>query len=487
MRAEISLEELRWRARAAKVVRRVNFGWWWHLLNPALVGVNLAGAGALLLFRQMRWPLLPWASLLGLAWLLAAGWAWWKARARFYAQAEGLLRLETYLGWHNVLSAAAAGGISWPELPEEPVRALRWRWSASARPVLASLAFLLAARFIPVGAPPKPALPPPTQLPPALQQVQSWTDTLKEQKLVEPAMMESWEERLEQLKQKPQQEWYGQESLEADESLRNQMAQEIDTMGKNMKKAADLVDAMQNLPAGASVPADLDGALSQQASALQGSNLPLRQDLALSLNNAKSLSASQLQDLKNQLQLGANAMSSLPAGNASGPGQPAGLLDPYYHPPQPSQPGQGQPGPPSLFSRPGQGQGQGSGQGSSPGQGQGQGANGDAPGQSGPHDNGINNAVGSGGPGGGGGTNGITYESPTDVQAKNQQGVSSSKLDAPLPGDVVGISKSAPQRDPQDNSAAGPGGGASAGGSGEAVWREELTPQERALLQQYFK
>jgi hypothetical protein len=92
-----------------------------------------------------------------------------------------------------------------------------------------------------------------------------------------------------------------------------------------------------------------------------------------------------------------------------------------------------------------------------------------------------------GGPGGGGGSNGISYQAPTDVQAKNQQGVSNNRSNSAMPGDLVGISISAPTRNPQDGAPAGAGGAASQGGEGDAVWRQDLTPQERALLQQYFK
>jgi hypothetical protein len=49
------------------------------------------------------------------------------------------------------------------------------------------------------------------------------------------------------------------------------------------------------------------------------------------------------------------------------------------------------------------------------------------------------------------------------------------------------MTMSAPSKDPNDNSASGPGGGAMQSNDADAVWRQELTPQERALLQQYFK
>jgi hypothetical protein len=467
-----------------------------------------------------------------MAWLAAATWAWWRARERFYAQAEGLLRLETHLGWHNVLSAAAAGGVAWPALPDEKIRAVEWRWGPSARPLLASLVFLLAGMLVPVGAPPKPYLPPPAQLPLAVQEVEKWTDVLKEQKLVEPAMMETWEQRLEQLKNKPAQDWYGQESLEAAESLHNQMAKEMDTLGKNLKKASDLLDSLQSLPSQASASSEMAKALNQQAAAMENSELPLRADLAREVANAKELTPQQLAELKRKLENSANALSSMQSGALplNGPSSSSSLSSFGTMPNGPlsqdtsSSPGSlvnssgnnmnGTPGLmnstsagnlsgslsnglPGLPSSSGQSPGSSSGgaaglsPGTSPGAGAGspstQSANGNGPGQAGPHGNSPNNNLGSDGPGGGGGSAGLTYQPPTDLQAQNKVGVSSQNQNSPQPGDMLSLSKSAPPKNTNNDNADAPGGAAAQGSGGDPVWRQELTPQERDELTRYFK
>jgi hypothetical protein len=519
MHSAMSDEEILWRARAGAVARRVNLGWWWQRLAPALIGINLAGAGGLLLFRQLRWSLWPMAWIFIGGWVVAAGWAWWRARARFYAEAEGLLRLETYLGWHNVLSAAAAGGVRWPAVPEESLRVVEWRWGTSAQPLLASLAFLLAGLFVPVGVPPKPYLPPPAQLPLSVQEVQKWTDALKEQKLIEPAMMETWEQRLEQLKNKPAQDWYGQESLEAAESLHNQMAKELDTMGKNLQKASDLLGSMQSLPSNSAASNELNNALGQQAANLENSGLPLRQDLDKQIADAKSLTPEQMADLKKKLEQAASALSAMSAANAF-PGQfglgttsaASGLPNPYstgnasaasalpnpyslgdatsasglpnpYNLGSPATPGM--PGLPSSGApSPGSSGPPGAPSGSSPGS---VSVGSDGPGQAGPHGESPGSAVGSGGPGGGGGSGGLTYEAPTDLRALNKVGETSKNQQNTQPGDMIALSKSAPPKNSNNEAVGGSGGAAGQGGGGDAVWRQELTPQERAKLNRYFK
>jgi hypothetical protein len=73
------------------------------------------------------------------------------------------------------------------------------------------------------------------------------------------------------------------------------------------------------------------------------------------------------------------------------------------------------------------------------------------------------------------------------LQANNKQGVSNNRTDSVLPGDIVGMTKSAPPKDSKNDEATTSGGAAGQGNGGDAVWRQELTPQERALLSRYFK
>jgi hypothetical protein len=442
--ANVSAAERHWRGRAGGVAWRVNLGWWWHQLAPGLVGVNLGGAAGLLLFRQMRWPMEIWAVSLGAGWLMAAGWAWWKARPHFYAVNEGLLRLETHLGWHNVLSSATAGVVGWPAPSTESVQALRWRWGPSAGPLAISLGFLLVGWLMPVGTPPKGVLPPPAQLPVAAQQVESWMETLKEQDLVEPAMLDTWQERLDELKKDPR-EWYGQQGLEASEALRDQMSQELNALGKNLQKASDLVGDLGSLPPAAST-ADLDAQMSQSLANLQNGGLPLKGSLAQALSSAAQLTPQQLAQLQQQLKNGAGVLGKMQ--------------------------GQGQGGLPGL--QPGQ---MGSG-----------GVGGNGSGRSGLHGYGTGNNTGSGGTGGGGGTAPMVYASDaTDLNAQKTQGSSNTNMDAPVLGETLAtLPGGAPKTaDPDDTVA--PGGAADAGNGGDAVWRQELTPDERAVLQQYFK
>jgi len=428
MSGDPSPAENHWRAQAARLAREVNIGWWWHRLSPALVGVNVAGALMLILFREMRWSLNTAAGFLIFAWLSAAVWAWARARAHFYAKNEGLLRLETHLQWHNVLSTAAAGGTNWPAPLTVPVSAVRWQWGPTSKPLAVSAVVLFLGWLVPVGSPPKAALPPPSQLPMPLQQVESWMETIKQQDVVEPATLDNWEDRLQQLREKPAQEWYGQNGLEAAEALRDELSQEMDSLGKNLEKASDMVGSLEALPSGAN-PGTLDASLAQTLSDLQNGGLPLQKSLAQALGSPLQLSKEQMQSLQAQLQKSANAMNG-----RQGQGQKLAHGDgqskiPHYWGQQQQQPG-GK---------------------------------------------------------GGGSTAPITYGYAADLKAAKQDAVSNTNLDNAALGEKVSEESGGPPTPEPTDDVSSAGGAANVGTGGEAVFRQELTPQERALLTRYFK
>jgi hypothetical protein len=545
--------EAYWRARARALAQTVNLGWWWHQLTPALVGINLAAAAALLLYRQMHWPVLSWIVCLGVAWLAASLWSLRQARARFYSDPEGLLRLETHLGWHNRLSAAAAGGVAWPAPTDDKLDPVRWRLKRTSGPLVISAVFLLLGIFLPIGSGAKANLPPPAQPPTALRQVETWLETLKEEKIVEPTALQNWDERAMEIRLKPSREWYGQEGLEAAESLRDQMTQEIDTLGKNLLKAAALANAMSQM-APDSRPSQMDSAMDATLSNLQNSGLPVSQNLAAGMASAAQLSQPQLQQLAQQLQQAANAVN--PGASSSMPslgevlsalGQNNGGLSPDPAPAQGFQGGQGQPGQGQGQGQPGQGQGngqgqgQGQGQGNGQGQGQGQGrGNGQGQGQGQGQGNGQGQGQGNGqgqgqgmgqgqgqgqGQGNGQGQQGqgqqgggqvgggdgsgqaapfvptgamaqqygpgaapLSFGTPTDLQSAQKEGVSNPNTDSPMPGETLGITlRGSDKPDGQQDLLNSTGGGGQAGTGGDAVWLQDLTPQERAVIKRYFK
>jgi hypothetical protein len=94
----------------------------------------------------------------------------------------------------------------------------------------------------------------------------------------------------------------------------------------------------------------------------------------------------------------------------------------------------------------------------------------------------------SGHPGGGGPAQLTLHDQPEDLRTKQTQGASNDDMSRALPGEVIAIAKG--RHNVDTNTPAGPveaGAISSAGQGGDAVWRDSLTPDERQVLQKYFK
>ncbi|HRJ10065.1 MAG TPA: hypothetical protein PLP58_15910, partial [Prosthecobacter sp.] len=109
-----------WHLRARRTRAKANLGWWLARLAPLLALAGLAGFALILSLRALAdgagWSgFLPWMT--GTL-MLAAGLAWLLARRDFICETQALVRLESELGLHNALTAAAAGRGPWPQPPE---------------------------------------------------------------------------------------------------------------------------------------------------------------------------------------------------------------------------------------------------------------------------------------------------------------------------------------------------------------------------------
>jgi len=79
------------------------------------------------------------------------------------------------------------------------------------------------------------------------------------------------------------------------------------------------------------------------------------------------------------------------------------------------------------------------------------------------------------------------YGDEQDLKTNNIEGVSGKDLESVVPTDVLGIGQTK-HDDEQKPSQRQSGGALSKGAAGgDAVWRESLTPGEKALLKRYFK
>jgi hypothetical protein len=411
-----------WRGRARGVALRHNIAWWLARFLPAAFAWSALTACVLLALRHMEISTrLPWIVFaVGVA--LLAGLAWGRARRQFLSATAGLVRLDVRLRLNNRLTAASAGVGEFPE--RQPADdGLSWRWPRLLAVSGGAVVILFAAANIPVGRAHSERVA--LEQPPAWTEVAEWADELEKSEAVEPEAVQKLRDQLGDLSSQPEENWYAQSSLEAGDALREQTADSIAALQRNLQAASSALAAAE----GAS-QADAQALGQKLASAVEGlqmGNLPLRSE---ALAELKGLDPSKLRTLDPK------RLAELRKGLGKGEKACAACLGP---------------GGKKLA--------------------------------------GAVPEAGNGGVDRGPGTAPLGLrDRPTDLHTQTTEALTGEDLSRALPGDVVAVQRSAPQADGEIVPAGESAGDISTVGTGgKAVWRDELSPQERKVLERFFK
>ncbi len=318
--------EQAWRRRAASFARRFNAAWWLERFNALLI------AGLLLFSVSLLWarawwpgwlsPGLAGAVLLGTVAGLALA-AWLLARRRFVGMETGLVRLDDRLELRSRLVSAASGVGPWPDLPVNDGSGadLRWNVARAWLPGFAALLLVAAAWWMPL--PESGALPGDVAEPGAWQQMEDWLATLEEEGLIEEDSIRELESRVEELRSRPEEEWFSHSSLEATDTLRESLGMQIRDLAAEMDALERALSALQAFSPQMSEAArkGLEKELQRALEALAGSGLSLDEALkkqlggidpaALGQGKLSQLSSEQLRALQQQLRKGAGALGSM--------------------------------------------------------------------------------------------------------------------------------------------------------------------------------
>lgn len=269
-----------WRRQARLLALRANVGFWFTRWARGAMVTGLVASPLLLLARRRGGSFAVAGAAVAMLAVLAAG-AWMKARKERYAPADGLVRLEASLGLHNRLSAAAAGVGPWPsaELFKPP---LRWKRRRVATPAVFALGLFTAVALVPLSSP--EAAPGGRPEPPlAWRQAEDWLKGLEQSEVVRPDSLDSFDKRLKQLEAQPEGGWYRENSLEAGDTLRDQLRTEIRAMATDLDAAASALEMAE----GRSAAPDTDASrLEGQVRSLESRALALKPDLLRRLKDA---------------------------------------------------------------------------------------------------------------------------------------------------------------------------------------------------------
>jgi hypothetical protein len=441
-----------WHRAATRTARKINCAWWLQAFAPLLVLVGVGAFAVIFWLRSRHLPLhpAPTAAALAAAIALAALVAWLRARRTFIPPAAALVALEARLGLHNALTAADAGHAPWPQPTLPPDHGFRWSWPWIGAPAAATAACLAAALFLPIPND-ADAAPPPTP-PLAWDHMESWLEHLEAGAVIDPDQLTELRQKLEELRSQPERDWFGHQSLEATDSLAQSLERSVDQLGRQLENARRTLNAFENYSDQLSadskdkLAADFDAALQRlRANELKLDPKLLKKLGAIDPKSLKSLSKEQLKELKEALEKKQAACA-----NCNGAG--------------------GRTGKPGFL---------GDGEGADDDEMaalmlllQDQHREGDGPGQ--------------GGVTRGPGTAPLTLgDKESNLGTSNQEAVENPDLSRSAPGDLIAVGQ---QDHDIDKTPAGPrqAGAASSGTGGEQVWKESLSPDERAVLKRYF-
>ena len=440
-----------WRNLARRTVTKVNFGWWLDRFSPLLIVSSLVVAVIILALRSQARPVMGNVPLLigsGIFVLAIGLIAWVVARRRFLRESDGLVRLDDRLSLRNALTTADRGIGKWPEPPSDFSKVdpgLQWNWGRVVTPFLVAMMAILSAALMPITTVEAARTPPSEPL--AWAQMEEWMELLEEDDLIEEQGNDEVKEKIEELRNQPEDDWFSHSSLEATDTLRQTLQQQIQNLGAELANAERDLNALQNYSSQLSeetkdkLMAEYDQALKDLA--LNG--LPLNPELMkalegidpsqLSQAQMSSLSKEQLDQLRQALKEGAQACSQC---NGQGGGEGEGL--------------------PAL-------------------------GEGDA----------ALMAMLKKGPGNAGISRGpgpaplFLGENETNLGTNNIEGVKNEDYSKAAPGDVMGIGQTEHDIDETKTGPQKAGAVGSVGQGGDTVWRESLMPEEKAVLKRYFK
>jgi len=450
---KIAKRETVWRLQAKRTARKVNLGWWLETFSPALIATALVGCCCILALRSHD-VLIPWpmaGASAGAALLLVALTTAIAGRKRFCSESDALVRLEGKMQLNNALSAAAAGVAPWPMPPDSFRDGMRWNHQWLWVPPLAALALLAAAFLIPFNNEANADTRGISE-PPAWTQMEAMLQQLEEEEVVEQSSLEKLQERIDELRTQPVDEWYSHSSMEASDHARADLENAIQNIATNLDKSGRTLEALENHSDKIGDRA-MERLLDDFAKGLQGlqaEDLKLNKELMKSLkeidpSKLKTLSKAQLSKLREQMEKKSGSCKSCLGNGKNG---------------TPSN-GWGEMGDEELLAlingKPGSGTK-------------------------------IGPMPGNGGIGRGPGTAPITLsKNETQLGTNNLEGVSSDDFSRALPADLIGLSEG--EHD-LDKTSAGPqdaGEVGATGQGGEAVWKDSLLPSEKNILKRYFE
>ena len=418
-------------------------------LGPALLLAGVVGACAVLYLRSTSWDKpAPWmAYAAGGVILLVLGATWLLARCRFLTAEQAMVRLEAQLRLDTALTAASRGLAEWPPAPEanKVADGWTWNWPRLLGPPVVTAGLIAVPIFIPIR--PAEGVTVRPNEPMAWQEMEKWLEDLEEEKIAEPEKLEEVARQIEALRENPPEQWFSHSNLEATDSLRESLERSMSELERNTAEAGMTLSAMAKFGSELS-PETAERLAKEFAEALHGletGSMPMDQALMgelrkLTPEGLKKMDPKAAQELAQKLSQNREALQRMLCQcKKPGEGDKEGLLSE------------------AAILR----------------------MLGELPGEEGP---------GQGGVARGRGDAPMFHEDEeSNLATNNLQRAENQDLSRAAPGDVVGLAETEHQLDKSATDIQAGGAINSTGKGGGRVWESDLLPDEKAVLNRFYK
>lgn len=372
--------------------------------------------------------------------LFLAAWGWRKLRGRFFSRRDAAAFLDEQMGLHAALSAREEWGNSTegPEraVPQHPVVRVRSVWCLGW--LAGGVALMVCGALLPL--PVQQAVRKLPELPPALSQVGEALDRLGEMESVDEKSLEPFREQLDALKQMSWNEMYSHAGLEAADALKGKTAAAVAGLSNQLYQtdsALSLLDSRNGASSPEGMQSLQEALKGMESQALQPGGVMSRQLQELKAGlPSREIDPETARRLKDQLEQAAQQLRSM-----CGQCGMSFIASPDDNAPMAREQGEG-----------------------------------------------GDDETGGGGVGRGRGDAPLAFEleERRQLDTVSQRAVNEDLSRAAL-GDAAGVEMAAPSPEKKRGGLEHGGQGARPARGGDAVWSDQLTPQEQSALKGIFK
>jgi len=300
-----------WMARAKSLRLKINFAWWLQSAIPWWLSLVLLGAVGVLLIRT-KFTEVPLEAItygtLALT-VIAAVIAYFRSRKYFVSLESALARIDDTQKLHNALTTAHAGIGAWPAPSREQSPTVEWRGGRLSSILLAPLAIFLLAAWLPIDT---PSVDPQASHRPAIwDQIQSTLMEKAVQELADPERIEAMQREMEKLADRAPGDWFDHQSLQTSDQISELLSAGLENMEQNLSLAANLAPKLaeqmgDNPPLDDQTREELARQMEQALQQLENQPIGLNEEARKKLMEAapeilKNLDPQQAKELADQL------------------------------------------------------------------------------------------------------------------------------------------------------------------------------------------